>query len=565
MTSPEDESDEEGGDGSGETPYPSGRNGSVEGTARAGGEPPDDGDGDGADYTPWYRRMNYGKRLVFPGLTLLFLIVILLSFQKILLPFIFACAIVYLMEPIVVRLSRSPEDPQGLPRWITVILVYLVFFGVVTGAGALIIPRFVSEVVQFAESAPEGVQKFRDQKLPNINQRVQGYLEMLVPADSSNERIDRARQKVQSARSEATERARALAAARASVERASTLDLEWRYRPDGVRHRQFEPRGPPVSVGTSAAAAHGSWEFRSAEEEPAFVIQRAEDQGYEVFVNQGAVEVEKAGEEAWRVRRAPAEAGRGGSGAGETLRGHFDLEERIDRAIEEAGSFSHEQVVSVIEFAQHLVVGILEGLIAIILTLMVAAFISIDLPRFMGFFRSLVPDDLRGGYDELLHRVDVGLSGVIRGQLIICVVNGIFTFIGLWIFDVKFKVLLAVIAGVFSIIPVFGTVISTIPICLIAMTQSFMTAVLVLGWILLIHFIEGNILNPKIIGTSAEIHPVIVIFALLAGESTYGLVGAILGVPVASICLSVFKFVRDKVWDEDGDEYPGAEKSLNQS
>lgn len=565
MTSPEDESDEEGGGGSGETPYSSGRNGSVEGTARAGGEPPDNGDGDGADDTPWYQGMNYGKRLVFPGLTLLFLIVILLSFQKILLPFIFACAIVYLMEPIVVRLSRSPEDPRGLPRWITVILVYLVFFGVVTGAGALIIPRFVSEVVQFAESAPEGVQKFRDQKLPNINQRVQGYLEMLVPADSSNERIDRARQKVRSARSEATQRARALAAARASVERASTLDLEWRYRPDGIRHRQFEPRGPPVSVGTSAVAAHGSWEFRSAEEDPAFVIQRAEDQGYEVFVNQGAVEVEKAGEEAWRVRRAPAEAGRGGSGAGGTLRGHFDLEERIDRAIEEAGSFSHEQVVSVIEFAQHLVVGILEGLIAIILTLMVAAFISIDLPRFMGFFRSLVPDDLRGGYDELLHRVDVGLSGVIRGQLIICVVNGIFTFIGLWIFDVKFKVLLAVIAGVFSIIPVFGTVISTIPICLIAMTQSFMTAVLVLGWILLIHFIEGNILNPKIIGTSAEIHPVIVIFALLAGESTYGLVGAILGVPVASICLSVFKFVRDKVWDEGGEEYPGAEKSLNQS
>ncbi|MFB6371833.1 MAG: AI-2E family transporter, partial [Bradymonadaceae bacterium] len=173
-----------------------------------------------------------------------------------------------------------------------------------------------------------------------------------------------------------------------------------------------------------------------------------------------------------------------------------------------------------IEFFQHLIIGILEALIGILMTLMVAAFISIDLPRFMGFFRSLVPEGVRVSYDELLERVDRGVSGVI---------HGILTFIGLWLFEVKFAVLLAVIAGVFSIIPVFGAVISTIPICIIAATQSLTTAVLMLAWILGIHFLEGNILNPKIIGTSAEIHPVIVIFALLAGESTFGLVGAILG------------------------------------
>jgi predicted PurR-regulated permease PerM len=57
-----------------------------------------------------------------------------------------------------------------------------------------------------------------------------------------------------------------------------------------------------------------------------------------------------------------------------------------------------------------------------------------------------------------------------------------------------------------------------------------------------IHFVEANILNPKIIGTSAHIHPVIVIFALLAGESAFGLVGALLAVPTASILLTLFKF-----------------------
>ena len=65
-----------------------------------------------------------------------------------------------------------------------------------------------------------------------------------------------------------------------------------------------------------------------------------------------------------------------------------------------------------------------------------------------------------------------------------------------------------------------------------------------LVWILLIHFIEANFLNPKIIGTSAKIHPALVVFALLVGEHSFGLVGALLAVPIASMIQTVFLFVR---------------------
>ena len=63
-----------------------------------------------------------------------------------------------------------------------------------------------------------------------------------------------------------------------------------------------------------------------------------------------------------------------------------------------------------------------------------------------------------------------------------------------------------------------------------------------LGWILLIHFLEANFLNPKIMGHASKIHPVVIIFALLAGEHAYGIVGALLAVPAASIVQSMFKF-----------------------
>ena len=552
----------------------SGRNGSLESEKAADSEridetdtsdEPDDAkqkpsDDDGA----WYEGIDYGRRVVFPGLTIVCLVVILILFHKILLPFVFACALVYLMEPIVVRLSRTPEDPRGLPRWITVILVYLVFFGVVTVSAVLVMPRFVSEVVRFAETVPQGITKFREKSVPRLNERLQKYLSAVVPSEAPGGEMEEVKEKIDQAREKAAARAVAFDSARLAVGRATRLESAWAYHPDGRRTRTFQPRGPPYwrAGAHTVPRRQGSWGSSSDGAEPTFRIVESEDRGFEVFLNSEAVEIAEVGEKRWAVRRATSENPNAG---GAQIEGQFDLEERLNHVIESAITFSNEQLASFIEFVRHLIFGIIEAFVAIILTLMVAAFISIDLPRFMGFFRSLVPDDLRGGYDELLMRVDEGLSGVIRGQLIICVINGIFTYIGLAILSVKFSVLLAVVAGVFSIIPVFGTVISTIPICLIALTQGFTTGLLVLAWILGIHFIEGNILNPKIIGTSAEIHPVIVIFALLAGESTYGLVGAILGVPVASIFLSLFKFIRDKVWKESGEGHVEVEKSLNQT
>ncbi len=110
-----------------------------------------------------------------------------------------------------------------------------------------------------------------------------------------------------------------------------------------------------------------------------------------------------------------------------------------------------------------------------------------------------------------LQKQHAGLAGVVRGQLIICLVNGTLTGIGLFILDIKFALTLSLVATVCSIIPIFGVIISSIPIVLMAITDSFVTGLFALGWILIIHFIEGNILNPKIIGKSAEIHPVLVI------------------------------------------------------
>ena len=69
-------------------------------------------------------------------------------------------------------------------------------------------------------------------------------------------------------------------------------------------------------------------------------------------------------------------------------------------------------------------------------------------------------------------------------------------------------------------------------------------------WITGIHLIEANVLNPKIIGTAAKIHPVLVIFALFFGEAGYGLVGALLAVPILSAISVIFMYFYRKRWKD---------------
>ena len=78
---------------------------------------------------------------------------------------------------------------------------------------------------------------------------------------------------------------------------------------------------------------------------------------------------------------------------------------------------------------------------------MVAAFILIDMQRIRGFLRSLVPEQYQTDYDRIAVGIDHGLSGVIRGQLLICLINGVLTYIGLLIFKVKYPLLLAGMAA----------------------------------------------------------------------------------------------------------------------
>lgn len=230
----------------------------------------------------------------------------------------------------------------------------------------------------------------------------------------------------------------------------------------------------------------------------------------------------------------------------------LDLNQVIrDLTIKFSGA-AKENLANILSISRSIVTGIIASIFTLFFMLMVAAFFSVDATQIKSYCRTLIPSEYTQSARELIGRIDRALAGVVRGQLTICLVNGTLTFIGLMIFGVKFAFVLATVALLFSLIPIFGTIISSVPIVLIALSQSWKKGLGMLVWIIGIHALEAYFLNPKILGSAARIHPVVVAFALIAGERTYGLVGALFAVPLAAVAVACFDFARLKALEYQG-------------
>jgi predicted PurR-regulated permease PerM len=203
------------------------------------------------------------------------------------------------------------------------------------------------------------------------------------------------------------------------------------------------------------------------------------------------------------------------------------------------------EIVTVLRTLRSVLQAVIRGIFFFFIMLMVSAYLLLTKDRIFDFLRSLVRPERHARFDDLVHRIDKGLSGVVRGQLLIALVNGVLSGIGFYFLELQYWPILTLIATVLSVIPIFGAILSSIPAVIIGLQDGFGTAVFVLAWIIVIHQIEANILNPKIMGDAAKVNPVMVIFVLIAGEHLFGLVGVLLAVPILSIAQSLFLHFRE--------------------
>jgi predicted PurR-regulated permease PerM len=188
-------------------------------------------------------------------------------------------------------------------------------------------------------------------------------------------------------------------------------------------------------------------------------------------------------------------------------------------------------------------VGVFSRLVDLFSILVIAFFLLMDGRRILEFgYRQL---DIRreARARAIAHDVSEAISGYVFGNFVISVAAGLVTYITLTILDIPFAVPLAVLFGFFDLIPLVGATLGGILVGIVVAFVDFPTAVVVWAAVMILYQqIENNLIQPYVYGRTVQIHPLVVIIAVLIGAALLGVLGALIAIPTAAAIQSV---VRD--------------------
>lgn len=144
---------------------------------------------------------------------------------------------------------------------------------------------------------------------------------------------------------------------------------------------------------------------------------------------------------------------------------------------------------------------------------------------------------------SLLRSIDGIIRGFVRGQVLVGFFVAASVFIVLSAFGVSFPLLLGILAGLGELIPYFGPLIAAVLAVILALSKSVLTALEVAVVLVAIQQLDSTVIYPRIVGNGVGLHPLVVVFAVLAGGYLAGLWGMFLAVPAAAVLREVVKFV----------------------
>ena len=199
-------------------------------------------------------------------------------------------------------------------------------------------------------------------------------------------------------------------------------------------------------------------------------------------------------------------------------------------------------------FAKSLITGgaALVGLLSlVVVTPVVAFYILVDWNHMIDAVKSLVPPRYLSEVSKLAGDVDAALAGFLRGQSLVCLFLGLWYGLGLTLIGLNYGFLIGISAGFLSFIPYVGSLSALVVSAIVALVQGWpdwTMLAMALGVVASGQFLEGNVLSPKLVGESVGLHPVWLMFALLASGSLFGFTGLIVAVPVAAALGVLLRF-----------------------
>ncbi|MBS1869836.1 MAG: AI-2E family transporter [Actinobacteria bacterium] len=210
---------------------------------------------------------------------------------------------------------------------------------------------------------------------------------------------------------------------------------------------------------------------------------------------------------------------------------------------------------NVVSFTRDLLQRIVSAAFALILILVISIYMLVYAAEIGSVVRSVMPRGAGTPDDDFPLRVQRAVFHYVRGQLLFSLIMGATAALALWIFGVigifpdgqRYALFFGAFFGLMELIPYIGPVLGAIPPILVALFHSPITAVWVALLFLALQQLEGHVVAPQVFGHSLRVNPLLIIFALLFGGELYGVVGALVALPVAAILRETVVYLRRHV------------------
>lgn len=183
----------------------------------------------------------------------------------------------------------------------------------------------------------------------------------------------------------------------------------------------------------------------------------------------------------------------------------------------------------------HTLTGVFGKIAGVIFVLVITFYMTVEEDGIKKFVRSIAPIKYQPYLVQKTNRIQVKMGAWLRGQLTLMVIVGVLAFIGLFILDVPYALVLACIAGLFEFVPYLGPTMSAIPAIFFAYNDSPWKSVGVLIMFVIIQQLENQVIVPKVMQKAVGLNPIVVIAAMLIGAKIAGFGGILLAVPAATI------------------------------
>lgn len=224
---------------------------------------------------------------------------------------------------------------------------------------------------------------------------------------------------------------------------------------------------------------------------------------------------------------------------------HFDsvaIKNTIFDKIEVYGSGLAEVIPSA---SINIIKSLASGITTFVIGLIIGFFLLTSFDNASNLL-AFLPPRIKKPTNELLSSIDGSLRKYVQGTLILSSLVFVASSLGFWIAGLKSPLLFGLFCGITNVIPYVGPYIGGAPAVIVAFSQGSLTGIIVLAVIVIVQFIEGNLLQPIVMSKTMKLHPVTIMLGLLICGHFWGIIGMIIATPIVAIIKIVFNFLDKK-------------------